>query len=211
VSDIDHAGVILVVGTELVDEAPILDLRVRKAVRRNGAALALVTSLPSTLDPAARSKLRFAPGTGDAALVALAAAILWHIQGFPAMPGQKFGPAWFPGLIAVGLAICGAALVRSGLRENGAWLALPQWTRERRPLVGISAVLAGLVFYVLAADALGFHITGALLLAVWIRLLGASWRTTIVVAVVATVLIHLAFYKLLRVPLPWGVFERWAF
>src|ERR687895_1574188 len=39
VSDIDHAGAILVLDTELVDEAPILDLRVRKAVRRNGARL----------------------------------------------------------------------------------------------------------------------------------------------------------------------------
>ena len=26
-----------------------------------------------------------------------------------------------------------------------------------------------------------------------------------------TVLIHLAFYKGLRIPLPWGVLERWAF
>jgi putative tricarboxylic transport membrane protein len=29
--------------------------------------------------------------------------------------------------------------------------------------------------------------------------------------VIATVLVHLAFYKVLRVPLPWGVLERWAF
>ena len=36
-TDIDGAGAILVVDAELVDEAPILDLRVRKAVRRNGA------------------------------------------------------------------------------------------------------------------------------------------------------------------------------
>ena len=35
-SDNDHARAILVLDTELVDEAPILDLRVRKAVRRNG-------------------------------------------------------------------------------------------------------------------------------------------------------------------------------
>ena len=35
-----------------------------------------------------------------AGLAALGAVVLWHIQGFPAMPGQKFGPAWFPGLIA---------------------------------------------------------------------------------------------------------------
>ena len=50
-----------------------------------------------------------------AALVALAAVILWHIQGFPAMPGQKFGPAWFPGLVAVGLMACGALLIVQGL------------------------------------------------------------------------------------------------
>ena len=36
-------------------------------------------------------------------------------------------------------------------------------------------------------------------------------RAAFLVGVVATVIIHLAFYKLLRVPLPWGVLERWAF
>ena len=30
-------------------------------------------------------------------------------------------------------------------------------------------------------------------------------------ALAATIVIHLAFYKLLKVPLPWGVFERFAF
>jgi putative tricarboxylic transport membrane protein len=34
---------------------------------------------------------------------------------------------------------------------------------------------------------------------------------TAAVAIIATVVIHLAFYKVLRVPLPWGVLERWAF
>jgi NADH-quinone oxidoreductase subunit G len=75
VSDIDHAGAILVLDTELVDEAPILDLRVRKAVRRNGARLVVASSRPSTLDPAARAALRFAPGAAEAALAALAAAL----------------------------------------------------------------------------------------------------------------------------------------
>ncbi|MGH2801830.1 MAG: NADH-quinone oxidoreductase subunit NuoG, partial [Thermoleophilaceae bacterium] len=51
VSDIDHAGAILVVDTELVDTAPILDLRVRKAVRRNAARLVVASARPSTLDP----------------------------------------------------------------------------------------------------------------------------------------------------------------
>jgi NADH-quinone oxidoreductase subunit G len=75
VSDIDHAGTILVLDTELVDEAPILDLRVRKAVRRNGARLVVASSRPSTLDPNAEATLRFAPGCAEAALGALAAAL----------------------------------------------------------------------------------------------------------------------------------------
>jgi NADH-quinone oxidoreductase subunit G len=75
VSDIDHADAILVLDTELVDEAPILDLRVRKAVRRNQARLVVASSRPSTLDAAAQAALRFAPGAAEAVLAALAAAL----------------------------------------------------------------------------------------------------------------------------------------
>jgi NADH-quinone oxidoreductase subunit G len=75
VSDIDHAGAILVLDTELVEEAPILDLRVRKAVRRNGARLVVASARPSTLDPNAAAALRFAPGAAEAAIGALASAL----------------------------------------------------------------------------------------------------------------------------------------
>jgi NADH-quinone oxidoreductase subunit G len=75
VSDIDHAGAILVLDTELVDEAPILDLRVRKAVRRNGARLVVASARPSTLDPNATAVMRFAPGGAEAAVGALASAL----------------------------------------------------------------------------------------------------------------------------------------
>jgi NADH-quinone oxidoreductase subunit G len=83
VPDIDHAGAILVVDTELVDEAPILDLRVRKAVRRNQARLVVASARPSTLDPNASASLRFAPGAAEAALASLAAAL-----GSPRASGQ---------------------------------------------------------------------------------------------------------------------------
>jgi putative tricarboxylic transport membrane protein len=127
------------------------------------------------------------------------------------MPGQKFGPAWFPGLIAAGFGICGAFLVVAGVRQGGPWLALPEWVRRSRPLVGVGSVIAGLLLYILAANTLGFHITGILLLAFWIRVLGGSWRMAAVAAVLGTVAIHLSFYKLLRIPLPWGFLEQWAF
>ena len=68
VSDIDHADVVLVVETELVDEAPILDLRVRKAARRNGTKVVTLTSRPGTLEPNAAASVRFAPGAAEAAL-----------------------------------------------------------------------------------------------------------------------------------------------
>jgi NADH-quinone oxidoreductase subunit G len=75
VPDIDYADSILVLDTSLVDEAPILDLRVRKAVRRNHAKLVVATSRPTTLDPNAAAVLRFAPGAVEAALVGLVTAM----------------------------------------------------------------------------------------------------------------------------------------
>lgn len=154
--------------------------------------------------------MKFNDALSGAALVALGAVVLWHIQSFPPMPGQKFGPAWFPGLIAIGLIVCGALLVISRLRAAGAapWFALPDWTRRARPLASVAAVIAGLVLYVLVVDALGFHITATVLLLLWSRLLGASWWLALPTSFIATAAIHLAFYKLLKVPLPWGLLER---
>jgi NADH-quinone oxidoreductase subunit G len=75
VPDIDYADSILVLDTSLVEESPILDLRVRKAVRRNQAKLVVATSRPGSLDPNADAVLRFAPGAAEAALVGLASAL----------------------------------------------------------------------------------------------------------------------------------------
>jgi putative tricarboxylic transport membrane protein len=146
-----------------------------------------------------------------AVLVVLGVVILWHIQGFPAMPGQKFGPAWFPGIIAAGLALCGLALIVQGAKGRAPWLAFDEWTRRGRPIAGFFSVIAGLVFYVLAADLLGFHLTGFILLFAWMRILGTRPSLAIPVALIAPIVIHLAFYKLLRIPLPWGVLKSFAF
>ncbi|MDX6609240.1 MAG: NADH-quinone oxidoreductase subunit [Solirubrobacterales bacterium] len=62
VRDIDDAGVILVLGTDPLHSSPILDLRIRKAIRRNGAKLAVATEAPTTLDGGATAVARYAPG-----------------------------------------------------------------------------------------------------------------------------------------------------
>ena len=48
--DLDYAGAILVVGTDPLHEMPILDLRIRKAVRRGGAKLMVASERPTALD-----------------------------------------------------------------------------------------------------------------------------------------------------------------
>jgi NADH-quinone oxidoreductase subunit G len=86
-AEIDEADAVLVVGTEPLHAAPILDLRIRKAVRRHGTALAVATDRPTTLDGGATATARYAPadaarfldalngameggGSGDAAAIA---------------------------------------------------------------------------------------------------------------------------------------------
>src|SRR5579875_2450723 len=62
VADLEFAHTVLVLGTEPLDDSPILDLRIRKGVRRNGVKLAIASARPSTLDPNAQLSIRYAPG-----------------------------------------------------------------------------------------------------------------------------------------------------
>ena len=73
VADLEFAHTVLVLGCEPLDDAPILDLRIRKGVRRRGAQLAVATARPSALDPNARLVVRFAPGTETSFVADLAA------------------------------------------------------------------------------------------------------------------------------------------
>ena len=75
VADIEFAHAVLVLDCEPVDDAPILDLRIRKGVRRKGVKLAVASSRPSSLDANATLSLRFAPGAGEALVAALDAAL----------------------------------------------------------------------------------------------------------------------------------------
>jgi NADH-quinone oxidoreductase subunit G len=75
VRDIDNAEVILVVGTDPLHSSPILDLRIRKAIRRNGAKLAVATEQPTALDGGAVAATRYAPGGATSFLSDLTAAL----------------------------------------------------------------------------------------------------------------------------------------
>jgi NADH-quinone oxidoreductase subunit G len=71
VSDIDAAESILVIGVDPLHAMPILDLRLRKAVRQGGARLVVASDRPTALDGGAEETARYAPGDGAAFLAAL--------------------------------------------------------------------------------------------------------------------------------------------
>jgi putative tricarboxylic transport membrane protein len=142
-----------------------------------------------------------------AVFLALSLLVLWTIQSYPKIPGQNIGPAAFPGLISALLAACSVMLIVKGVRERngGAWFVRGAWSSQRQQLVAFAVTVGALALYVVAAETIGFLILGSLMLVAMMLALKVRPALAVVVALIATLVIHIAFYKLLRVPLPWGV------
>lgn len=146
------------------------------------------------------------------ALIVLAGLILWHVRGFPPMPGQEFGPSFFPGAIAIGFALSGLALIVSGARRwkaEGA-VELSDWMRTPRLATNFLVVVAAVMFYILLSDRLGFLIAAPVALSAILLTVRTRWSVALPVAVAVCLLIHWIFYGGLKVPLPWGLLESIA-
>jgi NADH-quinone oxidoreductase subunit G len=74
-SDLEFAHAVLVLDTEPVNDAPILDLRLRKGVRQHGLKLAVASPHPSSLDANAALSVRYTVGNGGVFAAALSAAL----------------------------------------------------------------------------------------------------------------------------------------
>ncbi|RQH12143.1 tripartite tricarboxylate transporter TctB family protein [Bradyrhizobium sp. RP6] len=151
-------------------------------------------------------------------LVVLGAAAAYGGWILPPVPGQPVGPNVFPLVIGCGLALCGLAIVFGIGRsfeeeevlvpfEDGQAAASPPQEKLQGKLYGLRALLppALLLFYVVAADRLGFIITAAIMVYVTSTALGARWKLALPLAALSPLAIHLIFGKLLRVPLPAGL------
>jgi putative tricarboxylic transport membrane protein len=145
------------------------------------------------------------------ALLAFAAALAIYSQTFPPIPGQQYGAAVFPTLIAAGFAGSGLLLILSGLRQHAPLVAWADWARERHGLRNVVVTVAAILVYILASERLGFILTMIPILFLMLRLFAVSWVTSIAVAVLVTFLIQYIFGEFLYVPLPWGVLApfRW--
>jgi NADH-quinone oxidoreductase subunit G len=143
VGDLDSADAILVVGTDPLHSSPILDLRIRKAVRRAGARLGVASERPTALDGGAEAITRYAPGGATEFLSALAAALRVGGKGGIAGPvadahrhAQRMVVVWGERIAREGqsalwaLLDAGAALGLEGKAGSGL-LEVPEATNAR--------------------------------------------------------------------------------
>ncbi len=157
--------------------------------------------------------MKFNDAVFGALLLVLGLAVLVHVQSFPKIPGQNVGPALFPGLVAAALVICAVMLILSGLRARPetAWFEALPWARSPGHAWAFVAVIGSTIAYIVLAERIGFVIVAPLALFAMFIAFGVRPVTSVVVAIIGTLVIWYAFYKLLRVPLPWGVLTRFAF
>ena len=139
-------------------------------------------------------------------LVALGGAAAWYGSRLPAVPGQDVGPAAFPMVIGFGLIACGA-LVALGIGQSFEAPDSDEAPPGSRLMRGLRVLVPPLLllFYVIAVERIGFLPTAAIMVFCGALALGARLSLAVPMAVVAPLLVHLAFYKLLRVPLPDGL------
>lgn len=145
------------------------------------------------------------------ALLGIAALYGGFLQ--PGVPGQDVGPSVFPMVIGAGMLACGVLVALGVGRSFEEEVTLiPVAPGEAPPptpaLAGLRAFLppALLIFYALTAERLGFLIVAALIVLAVASTLGARLRLALPLAVLAPLAVHLIFSKLLRVPLPHGLF-----
>jgi NADH-quinone oxidoreductase subunit G len=136
VPDLEFAHTVLVVGCDPLDDAPILDLRIRKGVRRRGVQLAVATARPNALDTAAQHVVRHEPGEDAEFLAGLASEL--EGQGGGALAkllrdggeevvivwGERLDPAALPSLLRITEALGlsgrdGAGLLEIPAGSNG--------------------------------------------------------------------------------------------
>ncbi len=151
--------------------------------------------------------MKFNDAVSGALLLALALAILFNVSAFPTIPGQNVGPSLFPSVLASLLAVCALPLILEGLSSAQPWCELGEWMRSAHHLRNFLLTLGCLLFYIVASDALGFIVCGTLILGVLFLAFSVRVQLVLPLALLVTLVIHAAFYKGLRVPLPWGILQ----
>ena len=135
---------------------------------------------------------------------------------FPPIPGQKFGAALFPQVIALGLGGCALALLLQSWRKVRLNPGAPreplvgrtEWTLKPGAIAAVFLTIGLVVLYVLFSEQLGFLLSMSVLLIILFRLLRVPWPATLAATFLGSLGLDLVFRSLLLVPLPFGLLPR---
>lgn len=134
-------------------------------------------------------------------LIALALGLTaWFVSdSFPRTDEGYLGPALFPKMLAVGVAVASLSLLYRNLRQPGlgASLKLLAWDN----LLRIGGVLLALLLAPWALDKLGLLGSAGLLVLLSSLLLGARWLEALLTALFMVAFVYGVFVQLLKVPL----------
>ncbi len=144
-----------------------------------------------------------------ALLGAMVVSQAWY---FPRAQHIPYGPGFLPSILGIGLVLCGAILVATGIasRRTQPLMELGEWSRSPRHIFGFVLILASLGFYALFADDIGHFACSVIILwALIAHLTRHPWRA-LAISLIASIVIQLFFVDVLLVPLPWGILEPYS-
>ncbi|MBL4645436.1 MAG: tripartite tricarboxylate transporter TctB family protein [Rhizobiales bacterium] len=146
--------------------------------------------------------------------ILFAGLIFFLTKDFRLMPGQNYGASFFPRTIATAMGLLGVILFIQGRRSRDGTplIQVLDWVSSPRHVANFLLVIGALIFYITFSDELGFLITGFICLfslLLWLRN-PKYWRGSLALSVVSTVALQIFFGQFLRVPLPWGLLQEYA-
>ncbi len=123
--------------------------------------------------------------------------------------GSGYGGGLFPSIVGTALILAGLTLTIDGWRRRSVQplIVMGNWVRSPRHIANGAVVLGAIGFYILFSNTLGFIITGFLVVLATLLQFTRAPLPSLVVAVVTTLVVKLAFQDMLLVPLPWGVLQ----
>ena len=142
-------------------------------------------------------------------LLLLATAIVVLAQAFPAMPGQDYGPALFPTLIAAGFGVCGLVLlVRTMPRVRTEGLFhVRGWEGGWGGRLGdVLLIVGGLVVWILVWNPVGFLLGATAYAGMLMTRFRGRPVSSLALGLALALVIDWSFRRLLLVPLPLGPF-----
>ena len=150
--------------------------------------------------------MRLADALTGGAVLCGAALLLWQAALLPPMPGQRFGPATFPTLIALVMGAAASVILVRGIRTPGGakLVEIGPLGHDRRAQAACLWLLLGLGAMIVLWRPMGFPLLAAGYSLGLMLILGVGPLRALVWSSGAALSVHLLFTRLLLVPLPAG-------